>query len=999
MMRQQRVGRVWSVVMVWLVLVVSLTAGEGAKTPQQSAESIVLEPGLTLELIAAEPVVDSPCALAFDEQGRLYVAENRGYPTGPGEGLPPVGRITRLTDRDHDGVFETHEVFADGLTFPNGLMPWRGGLIVTCAPDVLYLKDTDGDGRADVREVWLTGFSTKGSTQLRMSHPTLGLDGWVYLTSGLLGGEVSCPSRPDLPTLAFGRTDFRFRPDLSAYETCDGGGQFGQGFDPFGRRFTCYNRVQVQHVVLSARELRRNPQLAFSETIENCPAEMTPEPAKGHGVSARLYPISDNVTTADSHAGTFTAACGICVFTGKGLPEAFQGGVFSCDPTGNLVHFDALRSNGATFAAAPTLPGREFLASRDNWFRPVFLTQGPDGALYLCDMYRQTIEHPDYLPPEVRKRTNFEQGKGLGRIWRISDAKLSRQQRELAAQRFRSPPTMESLAARVLTDAGQPLQEALRLALQLPSNQRDGFAKTLRTAEVSAQTAPANIVAWLRLLDAFDVLSEPDVLSAITHPSADVREHGLLLAERYRQQVPRIAHAVSHLAQDPSPRVRFVWALQAGQWTDRGPELAAELAQIAVRDADDRWTRAAVLSSITNREAEFLRGLLKQSPSQPPAGLRLLDHETGRVLGSGPVTGVLRLLEEIVALEMRRTFDRQAALLSGIAESLRSRGIGTGTTGSPLISLAQESSREEFTRKLSVLFAHAAKVAGDAERGLPTRLGAIQLLAQTDYSVAGPALLALIQTREPVEVQAQAVRAVGLMHDPAIAQSLLGADVFSSYTPALREEVLSALLSGPQHHAGLLDAIEAGTIPAGAIDSLRRQQLVNHKDQTLRERAQRLFNALIGGDRGKVYAELKSCLELPPNAENGRAIFKKHCANCHRLDREGVTVGPDLFTVRHQPKEAILLHILIPEQEITPNYAAYVVETKGGRVVTGLMASETPTSITLRQALAKEETILRSDIEQLSASKLSLMPQGFEKNVTPQELSDLIAFLKGEATR
>ncbi len=364
-------------------------------------------------------MVESPVAIAFDERGGLYVAENRGYPTGPGEGQPPAGRIARLEDTDGDGRMDRRTEFADGLTFPNGLMPWKGGLIVTCAPDIFYLRDTDGDGKADERTVLFTGFDTGGSTQLRVSHPTLSPDNWIYTTIGLRTGKVTSPSAPDRAPVELKRSDFRFRPDGDAWEPADGGAQFGLTFDDFGRRFICYNRVQVQHVVISSKVLRRNPHLAFSETIQNCPSETVPEFSKGHGSASRIFPISKNVTTADSHAGTFTAACAVTVYRGHGLPDSYYGGAFSCDPTGNLVHFDRLEPRGATFAASRAREGVEFLASTDNWFRPVFLAHGPEGAIYLCDMYRGTIEHPDYLPVEIRKRTDFSRGKTMGRIWRV----------------------------------------------------------------------------------------------------------------------------------------------------------------------------------------------------------------------------------------------------------------------------------------------------------------------------------------------------------------------------------------------------------------------------------------------------------------------------------------------------------------------------------------------------------------------------------------------------
>src|SRR5437867_5976158 len=156
-------------------------ASDGSLTPDEALAAFHLEPGLRIDLVAAEPLVVDPVAMAFDERGRLIVVENRGYPTGPGPGKPPAGIIAILEDTDGDGRFDKRTVFADGLTFPNGIMPWKGGVFVTCAPDLLYLKDTDGDGRADIRRVVFTGFATNGSTQLYVNDPTLGLDNWVYL--------------------------------------------------------------------------------------------------------------------------------------------------------------------------------------------------------------------------------------------------------------------------------------------------------------------------------------------------------------------------------------------------------------------------------------------------------------------------------------------------------------------------------------------------------------------------------------------------------------------------------------------------------------------------------------------------------------------------------------------------------------------------------------------------------------------------------------------------
>ncbi len=960
--------------------------GTGPLTPSRALALFDHEPGLKVELAAAEPFVVAPCAFAWDESGALYVAENRGYPTGDPNGKP-TGRIARLTDTDGDGVYDRRTEFAEGLSFPNGVLPWRGGLLVTCAPDVLWLKDTDGDGKADVREVILTGFALNQSTQLRVNKPQLAPDGWVYLASGFSGGHITSPKRLGDPALDL-HGDLRFNPDSGEFEAVDGRTQFGQDFDDFGRRFGCQDRVQVRHFVTASSWFARQPGLVPPELPHNCP-ELIPNPLlRTGGGAAPLHPISHNLTTADSHAGTFTAACGVTLWRGGTLPDRYQGGVFSCDPTANLVHFDRLEPAGATFSARP-LPGtNEFLRSPDDWFRPVYLGVGPDGALYVADLYRKTIEHPDNLPEAIRKRTDLRAGEDLGRLWRVtSDRSPARR-----PKRNRLPGPAETIRnpAALLSDLSQTnswrRDTALRLLRESPdAASLNGPLHAGFRASRSARSAAL----FLQLLARIDALDGPVIAAALNSPHPEVRELALRFAIPFLTGPSDLATLAVNRARDEQPRVRFQAALSLGELRESAPQLALPaLSQIAIRDGHDPWFRAAILSSIHGQERGFLGRLMAQPP-QPNDPVLPLLADLGELLGrTVPTDAFVEVFADTLG-GPGTDLARALALLGPFTEAAGAR---TNVLFDPLAAAAGTVAAAKWQ-----VLKEAALGSLDPPGPDPfQRLVALRLVSQMDPESAQKVRLKLLRQETDPLLLAAVLRQLADPDHPELARPLVDPTHWPPLPPATRLLVLNALADHIELHPLLAQALEQHLAPTGFLTPSQRDSLRRTRDPELRVRFGAILSGAVAPERRQAFGAARAALQLTPVPAQGREVFRRNCTDCHRLDQEGFAVGPDLLDVRNQSKDTLLQHLVIPEQEITPGFANQVCKTRDGRTLTGLLVANGAAGTVLRQAKGVTRTVARAEVRSLELSPLPMMPQGLEKAMSLQELADLLAYLQGE---
>lgn len=957
----------------------------GPKSAAASLNSMRTAPGYVVELMAAEPLVTDPVAMQWGADGRLWVAEMRDYPRGCPEG----GRVRVLTDRDGDGDYDEAVTFLEGIAFPTGIFPWRDGAIISAAPDVIFARDTNGDGTADERTVLLAGFA-EGNQQHRVNGPVWSLDGRLHFANGDSGGVIKSPESGE--SIDIRGRDLSLDPATGSLRAETGQTQFGRNRDSFGLWFGNNNSNPLYQYVLEDRYLGRNPHAT-------APAVRVDVPELAG--NAPVFPLSRTLTRFnDFHtANRLTSACSSTLYRDR-LFGAESSAMFVCEPVHNLVHREQLSEVDGLYRSRrfPGETSSEFLASTDNWFRPVYVTTGPDGCVWVADMYRLVIEHPEWIPKDWQERLDLRSGHDRGRIYRV---------RPLISQPG-AVPNLTSLSGAALAARLETANGWQRDTVQRLLRERKDMAAVPEVRRLASQGRSAEARASaLWTLELLGVMRSEDAATALGDPDPRVARQAVVLLERHTDWLGSTSPALRKL---PGREVRLdrQLACSIGEWSKSDQEeirvLSAELfGDLALRSGGDRFVAAGLLSSLDGRLASaVLERLARPGAADQVAEasrrqdwiVTLLEQATA----FGAETGPERLFQLLVvdggdssggdslqrALRFFELAGRRPALAAWYRNGLK----------------GDQKSVVETTQKLRAACSRLlAESKGDvAPRVIAARcLGQSLALEGTDVAAdsARSDIIPLLWARSPESLQAAAVEVLGGW--TGLQASI--AERWSQLTPARRSQLIDAWLATGPGRDGLERLMAAGNPAAHDLTAAQRQLWI---ERTPREARPRIRELCEGSGEATARAEvvlsaIKGIADKQPEAAAGAAVFQKACAACHRFGGVGQEVGPDIASLTDRSPEALLTAILDPNRAVEAKYLQFTAETTAGLTVSGMISAETAGSLTLRQSDGKELVLSRDEISELAGTGRSLMPEGLEKDLSASDLANLVAHLRSGA--
>ncbi|QDU09919.1 PVC-type heme-binding CxxCH protein [Gimesia aquarii] len=944
------------------------------RTPEESLKSFKIHDDFQIELVAAEPLLRDPVAMCFDARGRAYVVEMPEYNDAKKEGYSSV---KLLEDTDGDGKFDKSFPFLSDLTLPTAVFSYKGGVFVGAPPHLYYCKDTTGDGIADVKEIVMTGFGRDRGDEGMINSFRWGLDNKIHFSTGIDGGMVTVTADKQKRKYNTKGRNVIFDPETRTIELTTGGGQHGMSLGNWNRVFVCANSVPMQVLMYDDRYIARNPYLAPPAA----PVSIAPggkytklmrisqvEPWRILRTRIRSQSKKGNAE-GGKPSGFFTAATGITIFRGGAWPAEYQGNIFVGEPANNLVYRAAPKPNGLSLIAPRADQDKEFLASSDVWFRPVQFENGPDGALYVLDMYRELIEGAPFIPEEVIKHLDPVGGQDKGRIYRI------------VPKGFQQPalPQYGKLSSRELvalleSDNGWTRDTAQRLLFERQDTSVSGSLKHLATTS----TKPITRATALWSLDGLKSLDETTLLKGLQDQDAQVRIQALRIAEHFAKS-PNIQEQMVALANDSSLDVQYQAAFSLGAF-DSVPRNQG-LVKILKQNTSNKWIRMAVQSSLNQGAAEVFStlvktpGFLKEKHSQD--FLVALAVQIGAQKNAADVKLFLTSLEAMPSADQKLTEIFFRRLLSRASGSTKK--------------VIADSTSKHTAQLLKGMMQTAIQQALNSKLPVKARVDAIDTLSIGKFDETKDVFEELLSVQQPLQVRQAAITKLGLVNDDRVAGLLI--DAWTSLSPQLRMSAVETLFSRKAWLMTLLGSIQDGEINPGDISPERVALLKKNQDGKIKKLAESLFHSQRLTGRSDVIKEYQAALKLKGDPANGKKVFKKSCAACHRLENVGVQLGADLKAIKDRGTEAVLLNILDPNREVKPQYVTYLIVTTQGRTITGLIKSENANSITIARADGTSDTVLRIDIDELISSRLSFMPEGLEKQINKQQMADLLAYL------
>ena len=952
-----------------------------ASTPEQSVDKMQIHPAFEVQIVATEPLIRDPAAIDIDENGRMYVCELPEYNAYAVADNPhEKGTVKRLVDTNGDGRYDKATLFVKDIAYPTAIICWDDGVFIGSAPDLFYCKDTTGDGIADIHHKILTGFGSDLAGEAHLNSFRWGVDNRIHISTNLSGGNVRLANATESTAVSTRGRGIILNPrDLSGFELTSGAGQHGMSMDNWGRKFVCSNSVPAQMLMLDDRYLARNPYL----TAPNLAVDIAPD-----GKHTELFRISAAEPWRELRTmlrrtkqfrgsdeggkpfGFFTGATGITIYRGNAWPAEFHGNLIVGDVANNLIYRAILKPKGLELVAEKADVGKEFIASRDLWFRPVQFTNAPDGTLYAIDISRELIEGAAFLPPEFIKYLDPLSGSKQGRIYRI------------APRGFSTPatPNLGELATRELVSLldhtnGWHRDTASRLIYQ---RQDSSAISSLRQLVKQGETAAGRFTA-LYTLQGLGALDESSVLAALIDSDAIVRVHALRVAEALVAQSVAISNRFSNMTTDRDIQVRYQLAFSLG--AAQGKNRYQALTRLALSDHQDKWMPVAISSSLFQGAGFVFRELTTHDT--------FLKTTTGQqfMLTLATQIGARQRADELAAVlqSLSSIKNHDATLAPKVMEALVKNIEGEQRT--KLLA----STGENAAMVLQQLIVESMDISQSPQESTEKRAAAIRSLQLAKFADIKSIMVDLLDLTEPFGVRAAVIETLGSYTDDQAAEMLIAN--WRSLGPSLRSRAAETLLSRANWVTLLLNAVQTERIARGEIDPARIQLLKAHPDKNIAQRVADIFMSSPNGDRLAVIKEYQSALDTLGDAGKGKEVFKKVCSACHRLENIGTSVGADLNGIRNRGLPAVLLNILDPNREVKPKYLTYVLIDVKGRATTGMITSENANSITLQKPDGTNTTILRTEIEVLQSTGLSFMPEGLEKQVSKQQMADLLSYL------